>query len=189
MQLEKYMTDLAAEDDKDASTMDSTRSIVPVLQEAAQKIRMVAMDLRPPSLDDFGLKAAINSLISECHASAMEVEVALEFSVSERDLTSEKKSILYRMLKDALKSLCFKHDMRGHAVIALEMSEGQLTLQFTMHSERGLDLGYESLPDYLESVQERTILSGGKFDFKRKGNSIESLSVWTLYDRLTQAGG
>ncbi|MEJ2453209.1 MAG: histidine kinase [Candidatus Thiodiazotropha sp.] len=179
MQLERYMSDLAVEEGKDTSTMDSTRSIVPVLQEAAQKIRMVAMDLRPPSLDDFGLKAAINSLISECHASTMGTEVTLDFSLSERDLTNEKKSILYRMLKDALKSLCFKHGMRGHAAIALTMSEGQLTLQITAYSEKGFDFGYESLPEYLESVQERTILSGGRFDFNRKGDSIESVSVWT----------
>ncbi len=179
MQLERYMSDLAGDEGKDKGTIDSTRSIVPVLQEAAQRIRMVAMDLRPPSLDDFGLKAAINSLITECHASSMSMEITLDFSLSERNLTSEKKSILYRMVKDALKSLCFKHGMNGHAQIALSMSECRLTLQITVYSEKGFDFGYESLPEYLESVQERTILSGGKFDFSRKGDSIESVSVWT----------
>ncbi|MEJ2465667.1 MAG: histidine kinase [Candidatus Thiodiazotropha sp.] len=180
MQLEQYMSSLTGQGEEQSIHLDSTKSIVPILQDAAQKIRMVAMDLRPPSLDDFGLRAAINSLISECHTSTSGLEVQFHFRVAETDLTTERKSILYRMLKDALKMLCFKHEARCSVNITLEMSEGQLDLFFEVSGRIDNDMGFDTLPNYLEPVQERTILSGGKFNFSRHGSVIDSVSHWSI---------
>jgi signal transduction histidine kinase len=177
MQLERYIASLT--EDKAAQVdADVTESIVPVLQEAAQKIRMVAIDLRPPSLDDFGLKAAINTLMTECRALKTEMAMTFDVRINESDLTTERRSILYRMLKDALKSLCSKYIARGTVKITLDMLENRLILVFNVTGLNDQDLGPETIPVYLESVQERTILSGGQFDLKRIGSAIESVSSW-----------
>jgi signal transduction histidine kinase len=178
MQLEKYITNLASAGEGGHADADMAGSIVPELQEAAQKIRMVAMDIRPPSLDEFGLMAAVKTLISECRASTRGLKVTFDFRVDENDLRAERKSILYRMLKDVMKSFCFNQDIEGTVEISLEMQDDQLILTISLVSQKDLDLGYDSLPAYLESIQERTILSGGKFDFIRRGNSIECHSQW-----------
>lgn len=180
MQLEQYMSNIASGAEDKPASLESSQAIVPVLQEAAQKIRMVAMDLRPPSLDDFGLRAAINSLIAECQASSSDLEIRFNFGIAESDLSTERRSILYRMLKDALKSLCFKDMAHGTAEVKLENSGRQLILNLRVTIAGNLELGFEHLPDYLESVQERTILSGGKFNFSRSGETIESISRWGI---------
>jgi signal transduction histidine kinase len=180
MRLEQYMSTLAVQEDEESVHLDSTRTIVPVLQEAAQKIRKVAMDLRPPSLDDFGLRAAVNSLIAECHTSSSGLNIAFNFRVAETSVTSERKSILYRMLKDTLKALCFIHQVQGEVEITLEMSDGELALYFEISKVSGQEEGFDAIPEYLESVQERTILSGGKFVFTRRGMVVESVSSWSV---------
>ncbi|MEJ2691736.1 MAG: histidine kinase [Candidatus Thiodiazotropha sp.] len=178
MQLERYITNLTSAPTEHFADSDMAGSIIPVLQEAAQKIRMVAMDIRPPSLDEFGLKAAVKTLMSECQASTKGLEVAFDFRLDENDLRAERKSILYRMLKDVMKSFCFSQEIEGAVDISLGIQDEQLILSIHIVSTKDLDLGFDGMPAYLESVQERTILSGGKFDFTGNGNSIESHSRW-----------
>ena len=179
MQLERYISDLNSPQEDDTASIAVSNSIVPVLQEVAQKIRMVAVDIRPPSLDDFGLKAAIKTLIAECHADAARIEVSLALHVDEEDLTMARKSILYRMIKDTLTTLCSSSGSRSSATIGLELQDGQLIMKIYITRKDDLDLGFDILPNYLESVKERTILSGGKFKFTRQGNAIESISTWS----------
>lgn len=181
MQLENYISSLAGVEEDDSIDAEMTRSIVPVLQDAAKKIRMVAIDIRPPSLDHFGLKAAINSLIAECRNSLPEKAVVLDFQVAESDLSMTRKSILYRMIKDTLTTVCAKYKTKGTTKISLEMQQAQMILRINIAIQGTLDQGFDSLPEYLESVKERTILSGGKFYFTRSGNAIESVSRWYGY--------
>ncbi len=178
MQLEKFIGNIT-DDEKGLADDDMTSSIVPILQEAAQKIRLVAMDLRPPSLDDFGLRAAVNSSIAECHASVKDIEVVFDCHVAESDLSMERKSILYRMIKDTLKSLCYEEAFRGLARFDLRMESDELLLMIHITSDVE-GSGLSSKPGCLESVQERTILSGGSFEVLNENNGIESVSRWHI---------
>ncbi len=45
--------------------IDPDREIVPLFQEAIREVRALAMDLRPPSLDDFGLLTTVRTLCRE----------------------------------------------------------------------------------------------------------------------------
>ena len=177
MQLEKYISSLTGPE-KVAVDDEMTHSMVPILQEAAQKIRLVALDLRPPSLDDFGLRAAVNSLIAECRETSTGMEFAFDFQVEENDLSMERKSILYRMLKDVVKSLCFREEIYGSASVILEKVDDELLLTIHVAGRNLPATGFDSLPDYLESVQERTILSGGSFKVNRSSNAIDCISRW-----------
>lgn len=180
MQLERYLLSLAQL--RDGSPLkEITQDIVPILQQAAQKIRLVAMDLRPPSLDDFGLRAAINSLISECHASTSGMEIGFDLQLEESDLSLERKSILYRILKETLKSLCFTHGMSGQVTLSLSRFDQQLRLKLRIVSEQLRETSQDSVPPFFVSMQERTILSGGDFDiFREAHDCLEVQSIWHL---------
>jgi signal transduction histidine kinase len=178
MQIERYL--LAVEKQQDGSSIKQvTEEIVPVLQEAAQKIRLVAVDLRPPSLDDFGLRAAVNSLISECHTTTSGLAIHFELQMHEEELTQERKSILYRMLKETLKTLCFDMQISGVVKFTLHRAEHRLTLKVELVSEQLRQKSDSELPLSFVSMQERTILSGGDFTVTHvAADRLEGLAVW-----------
>lgn len=179
MQLERYLYSVE-QIQEDSSIKQLSKDIVPVLQEAAHKIRTVAIDLRPPSLDDFGLRAALNSLISECHTMTSGLAINVDLAIEEDDASQEQKAIFFRILKDTLKMVCFEQQISGNINIVLGKFEQQLILRVEMSGEE-LNQGFEGgqLPAYLESMQERTILSGGEFSVEqvtKRASVVES--VW-----------
>jgi uncharacterized membrane protein len=180
MRLEKYILSFNQQE-KEGETTQLSTEIVPMLQDAAHKIRAVAMDLRPPSLDDFGLKAALNSLISECHTVTSGLEVIVEFLLNEEDISTERKSILYRLIKDLMHALCFVDKLTGKIHFIFERAQGGLSLKAIVTSERIKYQDTDRLPDYFKVMEERTILSGGEFSrVVRFDNIIEVKSTWAF---------
>ncbi|MES9945452.1 MAG: histidine kinase [Candidatus Thiodiazotropha sp.] len=180
MQLEKYLLTLNQQE-QEGEVNQISMEIVPMLQNAAHKIRSVAIDLRPPSLDDFGLKAALNSLVSECHTEMTGLEVVVEFLVEEEDISTERKAILYRLVKEILKAICFDQQMTGKVRFVFERITGGLSMTAAVASEQFSDLDDADMPEYFNLMEERSILSGGEFSRKPKyGNTFEVRSVWEL---------
>ena len=164
MQLERYINSvekISAEGEVRKLTID----ILPVLQETVRRIRAVAVDLRPPSLDDFGLRAAIGSLITDCHALSHAFEVKTELDIDESKLTSELKSILFRMIKDTIHTSCFQENIQGSLRITLRQMDGDIVLKAAVFDTRGNE-GKKDLSVCFSSIQERTILSGGAYDIE-----------------------
>ncbi|MCU7797321.1 MAG: hypothetical protein KZQ75_09340 [Candidatus Thiodiazotropha sp. (ex Myrtea spinifera)] len=179
MQLERYI--YSVEQIEDGSSIKQlSKDIVPILQEAAHKIRSVAIDLRPPSLDDFGLKAAVNSLISECHTMTSGLLIKVDLNIQENEISQEQKTIFYRIFKDTLKMVCFDQQLSGAMNLLLAHFDQQLVLKIELLCE---DLNLNNpdgiLPVYFESMQERTILSGGEFEVDEQSKDrLAVRSVW-----------
>lgn len=179
MQLERYMLSIN-QIDEDSGAKELSKEIIPVLQQAAHKIRSVAMDLRPPSLDDFGLQAALNSLISECHTVTSGLHITVNIAVAEDLISQNRKSILYRMLKDTLKAICYNDQLLGSADLNLNKTDTQLILSALLKCEMIETKFNNKLPDFFISMQERTILSGGEFIVREiEKDRIEVESVWS----------
>ncbi|MCG7953989.1 MAG: histidine kinase, partial [Candidatus Thiodiazotropha endolucinida] len=179
MQLEKYILQFDKQDDGTDSDQLTT-VIIPTLQNAAHKIRAVALDLRPPSLDDFGLKAALNSLVSECHTITTGVQITVDISVNEELISQDQKSILYRMFKDTLKAICFDEKIDGEVIITLNNVDDLLQLQAKIINKRN-NLNYNGqLPGFFVAMQEKTILSGGEFFVIELSEALlEVKAVWS----------
>ncbi|MCG7901569.1 MAG: histidine kinase [Candidatus Thiodiazotropha lotti] len=179
MQLEKYILQFDKQDDRSDADQLST-VIIPTLQNAAHKIRAVALDLRPPSLDDFGLKAALNSLVSECHTITTGVQITVDVSVNEELISQDQKSILYRMFKDTLKAICFDEKIDGEVIISLSNIDDLLQLQAKIISKEK-NLNYNGqLPGFFVAMQEKTILSGGEFFvIELSERLLEVKAVWS----------
>jgi signal transduction histidine kinase len=180
MQLEKYILTLNQQE-AEGEINELSTDIVPMLQNAAHKIRAVAMDLRPPSLDDFGLKSALNSLVSECHTEISGIEIEIEFLIRESDISSERKSILYRLSKDILHGVCFEKNSITKLKLRFEPILSGLSMSVILTSEQIDNSPDASLPDYFIMMEERTILSGGEFTKRPTfDNTIEVRSIWVF---------
>ncbi|MES9939515.1 MAG: histidine kinase [Candidatus Thiodiazotropha sp. 6PLUC2] len=162
MQLERYILSIGELDEDDNAT-ELSKNIIPVLQEAAHRIRSVAIDLRPPSLDDFGLKAALNSLVSECHTITTGLQISIDIAVDEDQIYRDQKSILYRMFKDTLKMICLDEHLDGEVNFTMEKVENHLVLRAEIDSNMIEPKYQNKLPGFFISLQEKTILSGGEF--------------------------
>ncbi|MCG7927003.1 MAG: histidine kinase [Candidatus Thiodiazotropha taylori] len=179
MQLEKYILQFDKQEDVADSEQLST-VIIPTLQNAAHKIRAVALDLRPPSLDDFGLKAALNSLVSECHTITSGLQISVDISVNEELISQDQKSILYRMFKDTLKAICFDEKIDGEVFVSLNNVDDLLQLQAKIISKQSKLNNGGQLPGYFVAMQEKTILSGGEFFvIELSEELLEVKAVWS----------
>jgi uncharacterized membrane protein len=179
MQLEKYIFQFDKQK-QEADAEQLSTVIIPTLQNAAHKIRAVALDLRPPSLDDFGLKAALNSLVSECHTVTTGLHITVDIPVNEELISQDQKSILYRMFKDTLKAICFDEKVDGEVLISLKNIDDLLQLQAKIVSKnQSLNYG-DQLPGFFVAMQEKTILSGGEFFvIEMSTGLLEVKAVWS----------
>jgi signal transduction histidine kinase len=180
MQLEKYIM-IHNHQDEEGEVNQLSTEIVPMLQNAAHKIRAVALDLRPPSLDDFGLKSALNSLVSECHTNTTGFEIEIEFRIDEDAVSAERKSILYRLTKDILHGVCFEQNLTTKLQLRFERLAGGISMSAVLTSKQ-IDCSVDAqLPVYFTQMEERTILSGGEFSRRpRFDDVIEVKSVWVF---------
>ena len=153
--------------------------VVPILQDAIKKIRAVSLDIRPPSLDKFGLKAATNTLISEFSNIMSGVAIKIRIDIPEEILSYDKKSIIYRILKDTLKMISLHKNIQGEIYIVLGFNEitGNLQLSIQVDNLKKKLECYE--PTDFDLMKENTILSGGEFSVSSDSSGvIIAISEW-----------
>ncbi len=151
-------------------------NILPSLQDAVSRIRAVSLDLRPPSLDNFGLTAATNTLVSDFKGLSDRLNIKIQIDISEDRLTSEMKSIVYRILKDTLGAIAYKSTSINSINVLLTYNEVEETLELEIEEGNVSD---EFTQDYYEMMRERTILSGGEFTISKDPmGTLKALSTW-----------
>lgn len=160
------------------AALSSTNDLPPTIQEAAtrlrqttdvlaQKVHRLAVQLRPPALDDMGLDSALNSYVTEW-SNQSSIIARLEHLDSEgKRLPSEIETVIYRIVQEALTNV------QRHAADAREVS---VTLHHTPHEVRvlveddgiGFDLENQDAVQQesgrrlgVAGMQERASLVGG----------------------------
>ncbi|MBL3589221.1 MAG: hypothetical protein JMN24_05435 [gamma proteobacterium endosymbiont of Lamellibrachia anaximandri] len=174
--LESQLQQLSNDTD---SSKDEPEQIIKVLQDAARKIRAVAVDLRNPSLDDFGLRTTVDSMVKEYSSVSDDLNFVASVQIPEDEIPLERKTIIYRILSETLTAIC-----------KLGYSEGTIKIDL-MQSPEGMKLGIETnwrdeignddlgAVDGFGSMREKTILSGGDFSSVRNDSgSVTRQSVW-----------
>jgi len=132
--------------------------------EAIEGVRRLALELRPPSLDDLGLREALGGLVQR-FSENNGMMVTLEASGSRDRLPPEIELVLYRVAQEALTNVV-KHASATTASIVLRKSDERVDLTIDddgtgfdptaarIRDERGLGLG-------LFGMEERVALVGG----------------------------
>lgn len=160
--------------------------------DAIEGVRRLALELRPPTLDDLGLQAALGGL-AQRYGEQHDMTVNYEWRGARERLPEELELVLYRIAQEALTNVV-KHARATRVDITLERGEHHVTLTVTdngigfeptaasIRDERGLGLG-------IFGMVERTALVGGTLKVvpeRPRGVSIVAVVPLAVAERRTE---
>lgn len=151
--------------------------------------RQVIAGLRPTTLDDFGLAAAIRQELAALRAEGFEVEYEENFG--EKRLPDQVETTLYRVFQEALTNVR-KHSGASLVQASLKMKAGGVKLE-VRDDGRGFDP--RSVPDTggpgerigLTSMRERISLTGGRLEIQSNPGEGAAVSAEVPIGRRANA--
>jgi len=152
------------------------------LMEAADSIRSISTNLRPPMLDDLGAVSAVQ-WFCQCFAETYPgIAVHVDITVQNAHVPRRIATHLFRAVQELLNNVA-KHSGAGNAGIILERVELLLTLRIW---DDGVGMGAASNPGALHgaglrNLRERAGMTGGRFSVasRAQGGSLAQIE-WTL---------
>jgi two-component system sensor histidine kinase UhpB len=169
------LTTLKGSPDPAVQTMAATLEQMTV--EALEGVRRLALELRPPALDDLGLSAALGELAQRC-AEQQDVPVDYQSRGLRGRLPAEVELVLYRVAQEALTNVS-KHACAGHVWLDVDRTADDVSISIrddgcgfdptvtATSDDRGLGLG-------IFGMEERVALVGGRFRiWSRPGQGTE----------------
>jgi signal transduction histidine kinase len=143
-----------------------------IMEKTIQEIRILSVELHPPTLTTLGLLPAIKSYM-KLYTSTFGIEVEIE-SVGQEQFISESSSVaIFRVCQEALSNIA-KYADTSNVKISLKWSKESLHLTINDFGKGFESDGRKSLG--LESMKERMFLTGGECVISSKigeGTSIE----------------
>jgi signal transduction histidine kinase len=157
-----------------AARRSDPEELDPLLRQGIEQVdatiaemRRLIADLRPPTLDELGLGAALEALSERvAMGDSLEVEMSLDLDFhsgrSETRLTGEIEDTVYRLVQEALNNAA-RHGQTDHARV--EVTEGDKTLRVQV-SDRGCGFDPKLATDGfgLVGMRERVELAGGTLE-------------------------
>lgn len=154
--------------------------------EALESVRRLALELRPPALDDLGLLAALGDL-AQRFAEQLKVPVDYQARGPRGRLPPEVELVLYRVAQEAMTNVA-KHAGASHVWIDLDRTAEDVSISVrdngrgfdqrraTAGEQQGLGLG-------LFGMEERVALVGGTFKiWPMRGGGTEIYAFIPLTD-------
>jgi signal transduction histidine kinase len=132
---------------------------------AATRLRNLARDLRPPTLDQLGLVAALSSLVADIEDEADPIS-ELRIVGPEIRLTSNTELGAFRIVQEAIRNT-LRHAEAAHLQVVVTFAPDQVKLTVT---DDGKGFNPEDLDNYapehlgLLGMRERARLLGGRLD-------------------------
>jgi len=156
-----------------ASPHEAVRATATELEEmtveAIEGVRRLALELRPPSLDDLGLREALDGL-AQRFGEQLGIPVQFSTSGDRGRLPSEIELVLYRVAQEALTNVA-KHARASRASIELDKQDGRATI-VVRDDGRGFALESQARSDGrglgLFGMEERLSLVGGSLDIESR---------------------
>lgn len=157
-------------------------NVIPELQSAIHDVRTMAMELRPPSLDDIGLLATIGWICQEFESINPGIDVDQVFRITESQVPPPLKVVIYRVIQEILSDIG-KQSHADKISIKLAKSTDGIELQIEDNGLAFHPLQIEHDDTYNEepwraSINERVLLSGGTFNLK------SNLQGGTIYQAI-----
>ncbi len=154
-----------------------------ILDRLSQVIHDLAFDLRPPSLDELGLRTAIGSFLELWR---QRVKITVDFECrnwDEQRLVSETSLTLYRVLQESLNNVA-KHSGSRHVSIVLEMQRDSAV---EIVEDQGIGFEVDALAEN-STVRQPLGILGMKERLASVGGSLEIESAagkgTTLFARV-----
>ncbi len=132
------------------------------------ELRALITELRPATLDQLGLRAALEDLADRVSGAAG-IEPALELSIAAGRLDPELETVVYRLVQEALTNVAKHAEASG---IALQVSEAEGRLDVLVSDDGcGFDTEAERDGFGLDGMRERVELVGGELQIESKPGS------------------
>lgn len=145
---------------------DRLRGVNAELVDLAVSVRRIAARLHPTIVDQVGVVAALNALVSEIERGS-EITVSIRAQGPQEGLSHETGRAAYRIIQESLRN-AVRHS--GGRTATVELSFGVRTLDFTIHDDgRGFDtnvIAHSGLG--IASVRERALIAGGTVEVRSK---------------------
>ncbi len=146
------------------------RDLNQLLERLSREIHELALELRPPSLDDMGLRTAVESYLSIW---SFRTKIPVDFECrnqESRGMSSEISTALYRVLQEALTNVA-KHSQAKRVSVILEFGEHQA---LAIVEDQGVGFQTETKPITpdarlhlgLLGMRERLEAVGGSFEIE-----------------------
>ena len=149
--------------------------------DAAARLRAVARDLRPPSLDQLGLAAALAGLLDEVE-SGSDTATVLRVTGHPRRLVDETELGAFRIAQEAIRN-SVRHASASRVEVTVDFGARELSLEIT---DDGCGLPAVALDDIgdpgaghlgLVGMRERASLLGGRLELSSspgRGTSVRA---------------
>ncbi len=164
-------------------------TLLPTLQKIIAQVRAIAMDLRPPSLDDIGLIPTIHWVCREFESLHPDTTVKSEIEIDESQVPTEVKSVMFRTIRDVLRTIA-EHAMTDNVWISITKPEHDIELRIS-GGTRVADLSEfpienaHSVENAISSTLDRVVLSGGHYSIDRGRHGGTGYQfVWNTSPRL-----
>ena len=144
-----------------------------LVSSAIDQVRRLALNLRPPTIDQLGLLPSLRSLVTT-FAENTHIEVKLDLPRGATiPLTPEHTIAVYRVVQEALTNIA-KHARAQHVTVTMEVVDGAAVLVTIRDDGRGF--APEAVP-------------GQNGHTARKGESVAGVGLFGMEERARLAGG
>lgn len=163
-------------------------SLEVMFAESMEAVRRLGHELRPPSLDDLGLREATEALVQRM-ADRSNVDIDFSYSGSPVRLDPNIELVLYRVAQEALTNM-WKHAHATKATVSLKSNAEGIEL-IVEDNGRGFDTDAENVSDGrglglgVFGMQERVDLVGGILEVIGRNNPGTRVRAWIPSDDQT----
>lgn len=180
----KYKVELAViEEETRTGVEDDNSKLNDILNDvtvALTELRRVSSDLRPSVLEDLGIILTLQWFADEYNKIYTKLNVEFQIDVVEVDIPDEIKSIIYRIVQEAMNNIA-KHSDAENIYVRLSKMESGILLR-VKDDGSGFDLEKVKKRKKsgvgLKSMEERAIKSGAKFTMKSTASNGTIVQVF-----------
>jgi signal transduction histidine kinase len=142
---------------------EAMRTAVAQIEQEIDNLRAIITELRPATLDELGLRSAIEGLLDRHREqSGFQLDGELELpdpSAGEQRLADDLETTVYRLVQEALTNVA-KHARANRVRVAVNEADGQLSIE-VRDDGAGFDPETASHGFGLAGMRERVSLAGG----------------------------
>jgi len=163
------------------SDLESLEALIPLTQKTIEEVRTIVKDLRPSILDDLGILATINWFCREFQKVYTGIRIKADIDVREDVIPSALKTVIYRILQEALNNVA-KHSRADLVQLSLLENNNRIIMRIRDNGA-GFDVSktISQKPSRrgfgLASMRERAGLSGADFDVSSRAGEGTSVRV------------
>jgi len=161
------------------------KNIVLTIQESIDECRRLQMDLRPPMLDDLGILATLSWFSRRFQATYPAIRIEQKIDIKEDEVPDMLKTVIFRIVQEAMNNVA-KYSKAGLLSLSLN-GEGKRIELAIADNGGGFDVEEIFTQERvrrglgLESMRERTELSGGAFMIRSaKGQGTVIRASWPV---------